>query len=218
MALVLRPPGSTDALSERLADLGATRKRVAVAAGVFGFLAVVLGLATLAGVLDAWLHLPPLARGLALAVTLTAGGVLWLRGVSRSLTLRTDSLSVALELEEQYPTLNDALASAVSFLEADDAEGRGISGRLQTAAVKSALRLADRHEFERLVPARAFWRAGWACAVVLAVLVPLVLVDTTRATTALVRLADPFGHHPWPTKTRVEILVPEALPARVPTG
>lgn len=218
MAFVLRPPGSTDALSDKLADLGVSRKRVALAAGVCAFLSVVLGLAAVAGFLDAWLHLPPLVRALALVLTLTAGGVMWLRGVTRVLALRTDPLAVALELEEKHPALNDALASAVSFLRAGDAEGRGVSQRLQFAAVRSALRLADRLEFERLVPTAAFWRAGWGLAIVMTALVPLTLADTERATTALVRLADPFGHHPWPTKTRVEIVTPEHLPARMPKG
>src|SRR5262249_6973326 len=38
------------------------------------------------------------------------------------------------------------------------------------------------------------------------------------AATALVRLADPFGVHLWPTKTRVEILAPETFPVRIPKG
>jgi hypothetical protein len=49
-------------------------------------------------------------------------------------------------------------------------------------------------------------------------MIPLVLVNSSRAFIALVRLTDPFGSHPWPTKTRVEILAPEIFPARVPKG
>src|SRR5262245_40954497 len=204
MALVLRPPGSRESLPDQLADLGRTRKVVAVAAGLLALVAVVLGCVALACVLDAAFHLPPLARALALVVTLTLGGVLWVRGVARALALRTDALSVALELEEKYPVLNDAVASAVSFLGSPDAEERGVSDRLEAAAVRSARRLADRHEFGRLVPSGACWRAAWACGLALAVALPLALVNPGRAWTALVRLADPFGVHPWPTKTRIE--------------
>lgn len=218
MALVLRPAGTGDALTDKLADLGTSRKWVSVAAGLCTFLAVVFGLVTLGCVLDAWFHLPALVRALVLAITLTAGGVLWLRGVSQSFRLRTDSLSVALELEEQHPSFNDALASAVSFIEAGDAEQRGVSNRLQYAAVKTAMRLVDRHEFERLVPTAYFWRAGWAFALIVGAMIPLILVNSGRATIALTRLADPFGSHPWPTKTRVEIITPANLPARVPKG
>jgi hypothetical protein len=218
MALILRPPGSRESLTDALADLGRTRKTVAVAAGLFSLVAVVLGCAAFACILDAGFHLPPLARAFALVVTLALGGVIWFRGVSRALGLRTDPLSVALELEERYPVLNDALASAVSFLDGPDAEARGVSNRLEAAAVRSAQRLADRHEFGRLVPSGACWRAVWACGLVFAVTVPLILVDSGRAATALVRFADPFGVHPWPTKTRIEILAPEQLPVRIPKG
>ncbi len=127
-------------------------------------------------------------------------------------------MSVALELEEKYPTLNDALASAVSFLDGPDAEERGVSNRLQAAAVRSARRLADRYEFGQMVPSGACWRAVWACGLAIAVTVPLILVNSERAATALARFADPFGVHPWPTKTRIEILAPETLPVRIPTG
>jgi hypothetical protein len=191
---------------------------VTVAASLLALVAVVLGCVALACVLDVAFHLPPLARALALVVTLTLGGVLWLRGVVRALALRTDALSVALELEERYPVLNDAVASAVSFLGDPDAEERGVSDRLEAAAVRSARRLADRHEFGRLVPGGACWRAAWACGLLIAVTVPLVLVGSNRAALALVRLADPFGSHPWPTKTRIEILAPEKLPVRIPRG
>ena len=66
MALILRPPGTRESLQEQLDELGRTRKRVAVAAGVLGFAAVVLACVSLACVLDAAFHLPPLARALVL--------------------------------------------------------------------------------------------------------------------------------------------------------
>ena len=50
--------------------------------------------------------------------------------------------------------------------------------------------------------------AAWACGLVVAVIIPLVLVNSDQAAIALTRLADPFGIHPWPTKTRIEIRSP----------
>src|SRR6266545_1728852 len=116
MALVLRPPAERESLPDQLADLGRARKRVTVVTGVFTLVATVLGIATLAGFLDAAIHIAPIYRALALVVLLTAAGVVWLRGIVRPLRYRTDALSIALELENQFPSLNDALASAVSFL------------------------------------------------------------------------------------------------------
>ena len=153
-----------------------------------------------------------------LVVTLALGGIVWVRRIVPAFAYRTNALAVALELEEKYPVLNDALASAVSFLDAPTAAERGVSNRLQSAAVRSARRLAERHEFRRMIPSGACSRAAWACGLIIASIVPLVLVNIDRSGTALARLADPFGTHPWPTKTRIEILVPSQLPLRMPKG
>ena len=218
MAFLLRPPDSRESLPETLGDLGRFRRRVAVASGLFAFVGLTVGCVALACSLDAAFGLPPLARGSALVLTLTAAGVCWLRGVSRAVTLRTDPLSVALELEERYPNLNDALASAVDFLQGDTPQRSGTSNRLRELAVRQARRAADRHDIDSLAPTGRCWRNGWMCGLVLGLTLPAALVDTDRTRTALVRLADPFGNHPWPTKTRVEIVVPQTRPARVPRG
>jgi hypothetical protein len=227
MALVLRPPSERESLPGQLADLGRSRKRVALAAGLFAFVATAVGLATLTGFLDAAIHLAPIYRALALVVILVAAGVVWLRGVARAVRYRTDALSVALELEDQFPSLNDSLASAIEFLEpgeegADEEDELprarpGVSNRLTASAVKVAERKAGRLPLDRIVPTGHCWRAAWTCVAVLAVALPLSLWNTARASTALVRLADPFGAHSWPTKTRIELLAPE-FPARVSKG
>ncbi len=116
MALVLRPASERASLSDQLAELGRARKRFAVAAGMFTFIATVVGIATLAGFLDAAIHLGALPRALALVTLLVVSGVVFFRGILRPLRYRTDALAMALELENKFPGLNDALASAVDFL------------------------------------------------------------------------------------------------------
>lgn len=217
MALILRPAESTETLPEKLVELGRLRRLVAVAAGLFTLAGVVLFTVALACVLDACFHLSPLARGIALVSILTAAVILLVRGILRPAALPATALEVALELENCYPALNDALASAVTFL-TEQAEAPGVSNRLQRVAVRSATRLADRHQFGRLIPGKACWRAGWLCAIVAAAMIPLVLMDVNRSAMALVRLGDPFGNHPWPTQTRIELLIPGEFPARIPRG
>ena len=217
MALILSPPESQETLPERLSGLGRNRKIVALATGSFTCIASLLCFIAVACSLDALFHLSSLTRGFELVFLLLIGGVLWVQGVSRPMAYRTEPLFVALELEDRYPTLNDALASAVAFL-AEDADERGVSNRLQKISVRSAERLVDRHEFGELIPSGACWRAAWFFAIVVAAIIPLVLVNSNLVFKALIRLADPFGSHPWPTKTRVEILSPEKIPARVPKG
>jgi hypothetical protein len=216
MPLVLRPPGPRSGLADHLGDLGRARKRVAVAGGAFAMVAAALGLTLAACALDAAVHLPPLARAFALVVNLTAAAVVWLRGPARAIRLHTDPLAIALELEDRFPNLNDSLASAVSFLEVREVPAPG--SRLRAAAVRTAERLVERHDLSRLVPTSRLWRSAWACCVVVAAAVPLALWNTGRAGVAVVRLADPFGAHPWPAKTRIEILAPQPIPHRMPKG
>ncbi|MCS6864374.1 MAG: hypothetical protein RMJ56_04285 [Gemmataceae bacterium] len=218
MPWVLPTPLERESLIDRLAELGRSRKRTAIATGVFTCAATLLGLATLAGVADAVWHWPPVYRALALVVILTTAGILWLRGVAKSLGYRTDALSMALELEERFSSFNDALASAVSFLQTDaERKPAGVSSRLLQTAVRLAERKAARLPIDHVVPTGAFWRSFWSALLVLSVCLPLILWDSGRAATALVRLADPFGAHPWPTKTQVEILAPE-FPIRIAKG
>lgn len=219
MPIVLRPPSEERAsLASRLGSLGRARRRVSLAAAAMTLIGVVVGGALVAGFFDAWLHLGALVRAFALVLILAAAGSLALRLLAAS-RLPTQPLALAMEIEERNPRFNDSLASAVSFLEdVPLAEDRGISGRLRAAAVLRAMRLAERHDLGKLVPTGACWRAFWLCLTVLAAAAPLVLWDTERTRVALIRLADPFGSHPWPPKTRIEILVPGQLPGRMPKG
>jgi hypothetical protein len=219
MPIVLRPPSEENAsLASRLGSLGRVRRRVALAAAAMTLIGVVAGGALVAGFFDAWLHLGALVRAFALVLILAGAGIIALR-ILAALRLPSQPLALAMEIEERNPRFNDSLASAISFLEdVPLAEDRGISGRLRAAAVLRAMRLAERHDLGKLVPTGACWRAFWLCVAVLAAAAPLVLWDTERSRSALTRLADPFGAHPWPPKTRIEILVPDQLPGRMPKG
>lgn len=218
MPIVLQPPtGDQIPLSTRLGRLGQSRRRVAFTATAFTLISVAVAGTLAVCSLDAWLHLSPFARAVGLVAVLTAGGVLGLRLIA-ALRLPFEPLAVALELEKRYPRLNDSLASAVSFLTDGNSDDRGVSTRFRTAAVRKAERLAERHDFARLVPFGHCWRAFWACLAALTLAAPLALWDTGRTQTALTRLGDPYGAHPWPAKTRIEIIAPKQLPARVPKG
>jgi len=225
MALVLRAPDERESLPDQLAVIARARKRVAITTGVFAFIATTLGIVTLAGFLDAVIHLGAFPRALALIALLAASGIVWFRGIARALRYRSDALSIALELEDQFPNLNDSLASAIDFLgtSADDEDDRprkktGVSNRLTASAVKVAERKAQKLPLDSIVATGKCWRAFWLCVSVLCIAIPLTLWNTARAGTAMVRLADPFGAHPWPTKTQIQILAPEQFPARVSKG
>ena len=65
MGLVLRSPSEPTTLSRRLQDIGWSRKQSVVLQGCFQFLAIVLAVAALAGIVDAAWHLPAFVRGCA---------------------------------------------------------------------------------------------------------------------------------------------------------
>ncbi|HUR53854.1 MAG TPA: hypothetical protein VMZ71_06970, partial [Gemmataceae bacterium] len=222
MPIVLRPPSSEpDSLTEQLGQLGRARRRVAVAGGVFALVAVAAGGTLLTCAIDTWLVLPAVARALGLTITLSLVGVIWLRGIRAPARLSARPIDVALELEERHPRLNDALASAVCFIgedEEDEDRPPRHRTRFESAAIHRAEKLAEKIDFGAFVPVGRFWRAFWACALVLVVAIPAGLWNTDRAEIALTRFADPFGAHPWPTKTRIEVLSPQQLPGRMSKG
>ncbi len=215
MALVLRPAGDAPPLPERLGELGRARRRVLVTTGFARFLAAFVGIVAFTCTLDAFLHLPGFVRALALVAAIAAAGVLWLRGVRRSAKEPVHPLAVAMLLEDRFPRLNDSLASAVDFLEAQEA---GVTNRFRRVAVKRALNLSSRFDFDSLVPSARMLQSVALVFVVLVGAGVLGFLSKSRTTLALTRLADPFGNHPWPTKTTVVVLEPAKLPARVAKG
>src|SRR4051812_13594384 len=84
-------------------------------------LGLVVGLTLLsvvvAGLLDVRWALPALVRALLLVGSLVGAGLVALHFLIRPLAARDDDLSLALKIEETYPTLNDCLATAVQFMD-----------------------------------------------------------------------------------------------------
>ena len=140
----------------------------------------------------------------------------------RPFAARTDDLSLALRVEEQYPILNDALASTVQFLDAAHSQGpSGTSPSLRKEAVQRALRLAQGCDFAKAVNARGLVPSVMGLALVLAVLVPLMVIGQGAAWTALQRFADPFGDHPWRsagTETQLDIVAGRHYPQFLAIG
>src|SRR5207253_2023813 len=105
-----------------------------------------------------------------------------------------------------------------SFLGDSPEEDRGVSRGLRAAAVRRAERLSERYAISSMVPTGRFWRALWFFALIGCIASPLALWKTDRTATALIRLADPFGKHPWPSKTRIELISPASAPTRMSKG
>ncbi len=216
MPIVLRPLAERSSLPTRLTDLGYARKSARVLAGAFTLLAVLVGGAVVGCVLDSTFGLPAILRAVVLVVTLAAAGVVALRRVWKPLREPVRPLAVAHLLESRYPKLNDSLASAVDFL--TSAESGRTSARFQRIAIVRAQRALEKCDTSRLVPTGTAWQRFWLAAVLVLVAGSLAVWKPMHAGSALVRLADPFGEHPWPTKTLVEITSPQQFPVRAALG
>ncbi len=202
-----RQAPSPDALRQRLAALRRRLRLVAACRGTGWLLAATLAAFCAAGLLDWRFHLPPLVRAIFLVGTLVAAGLIVLRSLVRPLAARADDLTLALRVEERFPGFNDALASTVQFLE-PVAPGASDSETLRQAAVRRALGRAQGLDFNRVVDRHGLRPAVLAGAAALAAAVTLAVLAPPLAATALVRLADPFGTHDWPRKTRIEVEAP----------
>jgi hypothetical protein len=194
--------------------LAALRRRlwlVVTFRGVAWVGAILLLAAAIAGLLDWRIHLPSLVRALLLTGTLSAAGYVIYRDLFRPLWARTDDLSLALRVEARYPALNDALASAVQFLEQPSSSEHAESASLRREAVKRALGRARGFDFQRVVDARGVRAAGLSLLTAGGLALALVLLSPQLAWTAFLRLTHPFGGHDWPRKTQLTVKAPQRV-------
>ncbi len=209
-------------LQSRLADLRRRLRLVVTFRGGCWALAALIGSVALACLIDQAVYLrtsrdlPALIRAGFLVAILGGAGYVAYRFLFRPMTARTDDLSLALRVEEQYPELNDALASTVQFLQQSPAVP-GVSPALQREAVQRAMRLAQGCDFNKAVDARGARPALLALLAAGALVVPLLLWNPGLAGTSLARLADPFGGHLWPGHGQQTRLTVE-FPARIGFG
>lgn len=192
-------------LQLRLAAVRRRLRLVTTFRGACWLLSLLLAAMALAGLLDWRLHLPGLVRAVWLVAALGAAGLIAFRYLLKPLAGRADDLTLALRVEEQHPSLTDALASALQFLEQPDATDRGGSPGLRKQAVERALGMAEGIDFGRVVDTRGMRVAGLSLLGCGALAVALVLLSPSLAWTALLRLANPFGDLDWPRQTQLDV-------------
>src|SRR5438552_922166 len=192
-------------LQQRLAALRRRLRFVVTFRGVCWIIAIVCLALAAGGLLDWRVHLPDLVRALLLAGTLSGAGCIAYRYLLRPLWARSDDLSLALQVEACYPALNDALASAVQFLEQAEGLDSSSSPSLRKEAVQRALGLAKGFDFRPVVSARGIGAAGLSLAGAGTLALFLTLAYPQLAWTAFLRFANPFGGHDWPRQTQLEI-------------
>jgi hypothetical protein len=215
MPFVLRPPGEVLTLTDQLRGLARQRRAAVVSAGVFRVVSVLLLGIFAVCLIDAIFHWNPVSRAVALFALLTVGGALFYRSAWRALREPIRPLGMAMLLENRFPILNDALASAVEF---DAAPPNPGSERFRAVATRRAVRSLEKCNTSVLVPSATALRNFLLMVLAGIVVLPFPLLASARTQVALRRLADPYGEHYWPTRTQLEILEPSQFPARLAKG
>lgn len=189
---------------KRLASL---RRKVRVLdgwQGICALVAVVLGVGLAVGTLDFFTHLPGLVRAVCLVGLLVGSGILAYRYLIKPFARPCDDLSLALRVEEEYPELNDSLASTVQFLTQSPEEQARLGGSeaLRQKTMKETIEKAAAFDFSRILDRRAaaLFGAGAFCALVLVGLV--VWKTPSYSQIAFWRFVEPFGEHTW---TRISV-------------
>lgn len=211
MALATQsPPRPVDAsvLRTRLAALRGRLRRVHLVRGV----GLVVGLTLLgllaAGFLDFYWPLPSLVRAILLAGCLVGASLVAIHYLILPLRARTDDLTLALMVEEHYPTLNDCLATAVQFMDQGENAPEGESGAMRRSALRMTMQKAAGCDFLKVINARGMRLAGLLGFATVSALVALVWLYPTESGTAAVRLLDPFGGYVWPSETQIALEKP----------
>jgi hypothetical protein len=199
-----------EGLYGRLAALRRRLSSVILLRGLALVALVLLGGGLTAGALDWLLDLPAAVRAAALVLLLGGAGLIVWKQLFQPWTQRRDDLALALRLEQAYPTLNDALASAVQFLEQPTSPAAG-SAVLRREAIRRALRLVQSCDFQQVVPLRGLSLALGGSLLLGGVVTALALYYPAVVGTATLRLLDPYAEHSWPRATQLHLTFPRRV-------
>ncbi|MGL4552588.1 MAG: hypothetical protein ACRC33_15555, partial [Gemmataceae bacterium] len=193
-----------DKLRGRLAALRRQLRFVAGWRGAAYLVALVLAAVLLVGLIDYLYDLYPLVRAVALAATLTGVGLVVWKSLLVPLARPADDLSLALRIEERHPTLNDALASTVQFLD----QGKipeGESAPMRREMVRRTIGRVGSLDFNKIVDRQGLRTASLGAASFLLLCAAFGWAAPELSAKAVWRLATPFSAVQWPKKTRIEL-------------
>ncbi|HEY2784708.1 MAG TPA: hypothetical protein VGJ05_06995, partial [Fimbriiglobus sp.] len=216
-AVVERPPGKAgkdEAIIRRQLAAAAGRIRlVDVLTGGLAVLALVLGYAAVALVLDKWLDLPAAVRKVGFAGLLLAGIGLVARFVLRPLFQTVNPLYAAKKVETTAPDAKNAVVNWVDL--EDDNLPAAVKAAVQAKAA-AELRDAD---LSQATGSKSFVRLGFAAAAFLVILLILfVRFSPTQFRSLVVRAFAPFSAGQIANRTRITLTNPAEGDVTVTSG
>lgn len=199
------------------ARLGEFRRKLRQVLGIHGLswlIVVTVGITTVFALLDWLIDLSTGVRTILLLALATA--TLWttFRYLIAPLLVRFRNVDLALQVESQFPTLNDQLASAVEFAQEPAASPRSGSPALKAAVLDQMSRRMAAIDFGQAIDWTAARRAATSAGIVTVLAMALVLASPGSARIALARLVNPFGRTAWPRQTHLTLIDPPERLAR----
>ena len=196
-------------LQHRLASVRRRWRFMVLVRGVSAMAAIVVGAAALVGLADWLVYLPSLVRAYCLVAILGTAGYVGFRWLVVPFWRRCDDLSLAIQIEDAYPELNDALASTVQFLEEENVPG---SPSMRNKAIDRAMDATADLDFGRILDRRGMMYGTLALLAALAVGGHFAWHYPDLTETAVLRLVEPFGYYTW---TRIGL---DDVPTRIAVG
>ncbi|GEM_PF-3340305 len=204
-------------LLARTASFRGAVRRLFLLEGTGRILLVLAGLTAFLFLADYFLILPGTVRSVLFVLAILAAGLSFVRWIARPLTVPITDDDAVLSVERAHPELKESLISALQFSRYDEAESRRImSPAMVRATVKSALAAAAPLSFRAHLAPRGPLKTFLLGAAATAVLV--VLSARFPDTSAIFFNRVYGGSVPWPARTHLTLISPDAERIRVAAG
>ena len=202
-------------LVEKLEHLAGGWNRRVVVSFAATAIAAALAVVFVGGLLDYLVR--PHDTGLRTLLSLAVAGGIIFAGVwaARNIRRRQHSpFGIARQVEQTFPELGDRLASAVEFLQQDEADARAGSAELRRRVISEATAASDTVTVAEALtlPGERRWLPSMIAA--LAVLAVLLVATPSLVATAAMRLVAPWGNAAWPRDVHLAFVELPTLVAR----
>ena len=187
----------------KIAAVRSRHSLVHAATGVSMVIGSLVGVITLAALLDWWIEFPWLLRAGLLAGYLGGAGYLLWRYAITPVVQAPDDEEIALRVEHVEPSFASRLISAVQFGRAD-ALPAGASVAMARAMIRQTEEMAGAVDFGRIVKVNRLGQFGAGAIIVMGMGVALLATGGATAGDLVARVF--LSHTVLPTKSRVECL------------
>jgi len=197
-------------MSNTLTDrLHSVRRRLRQLAWIRGFAWTVMAallLLAVSGLIDWTVHASSGLRVLMLSAVVAGVGFAIYRYLVAPLSIPLRDLDLALRWEHLHPESGETISSALEFSRTPTDDPYAGSIKLRERVVEAGLRQADLVEASDVVAARPIARISALSGATVFGVLALATAAPLTTKTAVARLFDPFGEHPWPKRTTIELL------------